>query len=1392
MTLLFVILGSGAMVFVLLRSSRVQTAAVGLFSEQLSRGLNAEVHIDHVSFHFLNRLQLDGLYIGDQQGDTLLWIPRTDVRFNPFALKNDYLNFPLVRVSQPYLNIKQNRTGSNIDFLVRAFRSDTARQEMDMPLQLDQVSVEQARIRYRHMDDGYDMVVCPLDLQLSLPWIAKDSMQAFLDGLTLQAHVSHLNTDIAGAFHGSPDTLFADRLQLHYRQERLFLGQATIVRPLEPDSMQVSAHCQDLMVNRRLLQDLVADLTRQPVRLPEQLASLGDIHYRGWLHGRLDSLTLHGAFLTRLGTVTTECRVSTQTSLDSLRFAGKVGIKRFHVGKMVGNPQLGTLTLSSELNLLYRKDTPLEGQGHIHVDALTFRQYTYRNLRLTGRLHRQGLHGKLVSHDPNLDFALSGKSNLNSDTPFADLKLDLRHLRLSELQLAPKLKGQDMQLRAHLNASSSGNPATIFDHLNGELQIDSLLFIREGQSLLMQSLHLSVHNQTGENSVQLQSDFANAGINGAYHWSTLPATLRRFAFSLFPSLIEQAPEPGHKDDLDFYCYLQNADSLLHVILQSDIDLPERQILKGYIHRSERRQAMQWYIPAVVSRKTELRDITLNALQQDEAASMGLSMLIHPIPSDSVRIHLKDIDFGLFAEAGQDSVLTTCRFGGTKDSVHRSELLTKTHLTRYADYPFVSTHIIPSSFYLRDTLWSVNDSYIEYAAADTTLTVSGFRLQSPSQHIFANGTASTRMTDSIRVELQQVNLNYLLRNFKLERAISADGAITGWATLYSLFSNPMLEANVHMDQGYLNYTLLGTVDAKARLDHDNHQILIDAVARQDERTVVDLQGRVVPQDKYWELYMQLDSADMNLINYWTNRILNNITGRASGNLHVFGRRLNTWVTGRLLGTNASLTVPITGVRYTFTDSVLLDTTAIRFPNIRFHDGQGHHGVLNGEVTHDRFQDFAYDLNMRVSDMKVVQLPYDPQSMFYGTVYATGNVHLFGDEVTGTHIDIDAQSRGKTDFYLNTGTASEATDNSFITFVQPTEEVEEAPVPVTTRHSHRRTENPVYMNLNMSISPGSTIHLRFDPRTGDGIVGQGEGDLRLRYDSPTATAQLYGTYTLQQGEFSYSIGNLIRRDFSINEGSTVTWSGNPMTPVLSVAAKYSLTASLRDLFGSEASQLATNRSSVPVECMVFLSDRLTNPTLRFGIELPQSDESVASQVKSVINTDEMLMRQIIYLLVFNRFFTPEYLQNTALGTNETYSLISSTITGQINSWLSRLTDMVTIGFNFRTDGEGATASQEYETRFRLQPINRLTINGNVGYRYNDLSNRPFFGDVDIEYQLTEDGKLRIKGFTHTVDKYSLKQANTVQGVGLIFRHDFNPGDAERRRRAKAIRKQNEKKE
>lgn len=325
----------------------------------------------------------------------------------------------------------------------------------------------------------------------------------------------------------------------------------------------------------------------------------------------------------------------------------------------------------------------------------------------------------------------------------------------------------------------------------------------------------------------------------------------------------------------------------------------------------------------------------------------------------------------------------------------------------------------------------------------------------------------------------------------------------------------------------------------------------------------------------------------------------------------------------------------------------------------------------------------------------------------------------------------------------------------------------------------------LDLFVTVDQGTQFFTQFGSNSDNTLRGRGDGSMRVHLINNDL--QLLGTLTLRQGSLSYALGNVVHRDFSISDGSSITWQGGPMDMNMDVTAKYHVTASLKDLFGSDFESIQTNRTSVPVNCVIYLRDNITNPILSFGIELPQSDESVQSQVRSFINSEEMLMREVLYLLVFNRFFTPEYLRSTnTTGLNETYSLLSSTVTGQINAWLSKLTNIFTFGINFRTDGEGAEASQEYEAQFSIQPIDRLLINGNVGYRYNDLNNRPVFGDLDIEYIITPDGMLRVRGYTHTVDKYSLRQANMVEGVGFVIKHDFNWGDTRRKMEKKRQQK------
>ena len=436
---------------------------------------------------------------------------------------------------------------------------------------------------------------------------------------------------------------------------------------------------------------------------------------------------------------------------------------------------------------------------------------------------------------------------------------------------------------------------------------------------------------------------------------------------------------------------------------------------------------------------------------------------------------------------------------------------------------------------------------------------------------------------------------------------------------------------------------------------------------------------------------------------------------------------------------------------------------------YTDAEGNQALLDGEVTHDgTFRNLHYRMLITCEDLLAMNTLITDNDFFFGKVYATGNVLITGDEQE-SQISVNARTRPNTEFNISLASASVATDNSFVTFIQPTneeeEEEEEFTLPTPTAH--------VKLRLNIEATPDATLQVVIDPKTGDLLTGRGAGNLVVEYDSNSEEVRMMGTYTIESGSYQFTLQNVFRKDFKIAQGSSLTWSGDPLNAQVNIKALYSLTASLRDLMNQSEIEATTKRTSVPVNCLLYLTDQLTSPTIRFDIELPNSDEALKQQVRNIINTDEMMNRQILYLLVFNKFYTPEYLQSsmTNIGSNEAYSLLSSTVTGQINNWISKLTDDFSFGFNVRAHGEGETATQEYETAILYQPNNRLIVNGNFGYRNDNLATNKFIGDVDIEYLLSQNGKFRVKAYTHTVDKYSLKTAQTMQGVGLIYKEEFN---------------------
>ena len=144
------------------------------------------------------------------------------------------------------------------------------------------------------------------------------------------------------------------------------------------------------------------------------------------------------------------------------------------------------------------------------------------------------------------------------------------------------------------------------------------------------------------------------------------------------------------------------------------------------------------------------------------------------------------------------------------------------------------------------------------------------------------------------------------------------------------------------------------------------------------------------------------------------------------------------------------------------------------------------------------------------------------------------------------------------------------------------------------------------------------------------------------------------------------------------------------------------------------------------------------------------------------------------MLNKFYTPEYAQ-TSYKSSELNAVASSAISAQLSNLLGSFTDKVQIGTNIRAGQDGFKEDTEYEMILSSQLLNnRLLINGNFGMRkYGHYRQKItlFIGEFDLEYKLTPSGEIRLKAYNHARDMYfGLKQALTIQGVGIMYRKDF----------------------
>lgn len=1053
------------------------------------------------------------------------------------------------------------------------------------------------------------------------------------------------------------------------------------------------------------------------------------------------------------------------------RLTGDVVIDDINVGQLIGEGKIGTVNAETTIDATLRgKD--VDGEASLYVSQVDLNGNSYDGIAL-----EVSKSGKIVTAQLNVDNILADVSAdvsavIDGEQSLLNMRCDVKRLGLSQLGMLPKMK--DPSLTGGVTADLMGsNP----DNIVGEVRLTDFRFATDDRSLDLDRLVVESTNDEGLRHIKLRSDWIDGDVDGKFRVKEIPLVVRQILSKTLPSLFAAAEERVAADmEVEFSFMLHPVNAVPEFF-----NLPFRLLvpvqIDGAIRESDSTATLAIDIPYIQQGKNKLvRDSRLNVNLNGNRGLSGLELAsTFPAKKGDLALDLKvwgEAD-DVYADVGcknpdNDSFKGLLSLGA---KISRDELTSK---------PEVNVDINPSIFDIGPARWNIDKGRISYD--NNVLSVDNFKLWHDNQFVEIDGVASALPEDSISVRLADIDLDYVFDLLKINY-VTFGGSATGEVSAKAVFSGaPVADTdNLTVESLSYNGTVLGDGYIRSHWDNDAKEVTIYADIEHEGRRRALIDGGIWITRDSLSFGIDADKVPIEFLKPFMSAFTSDVVGKASGKAKLFGTFRDIDLVGRLYADTIAMKLDFTNTWYHGSDSVYLNPGHIVIPSFRLYDKNGNSAVLNGDLTHEYFHNPRF--TFRITDARGL-LCYDTNAKmnpdWYGTIYGNGGATVRGwPGMVNISVDMDVVRNSTFTFVLNDTQAAE--DYHFLTFSDKRKEEQERlrrdSVPDVLAAFQKKIDNQnstpskFSIDIRASVNPSALMTLVMDPIAGDKITARGSGAIQVEYESDSEEMQMFGKYTLDEGNYNFSLQDLILRDFSIRPGSSISFNGDPLNANLNITASYRVNTNLSDLDKSFSTDKDLARTNVPVDALLMVNGEMQHPDITFDIELPTLTQDVERKVKSIVSTDDMMSRQIIYLLALNRFYTPEYMGSTSNG-GEWTAVASTTLSSQLQNMLGQLTDKFTLAPSFRSD-KGDFSDLEVDVALSSRLLNnRLLVNGNFGYRDRSTSSTTFVGDFDLEYLLSRNGNLRLKAYNHFNDQnYYLREALTTQGIGVVYRRDFD---------------------
>ncbi len=535
--------------------------------------------------------------------------------------------------------------------------------------------------------------------------------------------------------------------------------------------------------------------------------------------------------------------------------------------------------------------------------------------------------------------------------------------------------------------------------------------------------------------------------------------------------------------------------------------------------------------------------------------------------------------------------------------------------------------------------------------------------------------------------------------------------------------------------------------------------LDAIISHDGREVGTLTGTYRSEgDGYLDASFDLDKFPLNYVNGFVPERVVGLRGTGEGSLSVKGPLNKLDINGEVYLDSSYLYSEPYGLEMRFADDpVRIQHSKLLFENFEMFANNDSPLNIQGSLDFSNMDRMMLDVRMRARDFLLIDAKENPRSEAYGKAY----VNFFG-RMQGPLDHLNMRGRldvlGNTDMTYVLRESALVSDNQLEELVTFTDFNDSTVQKVVTR------PDITGFNMDMSINIDEQAHivcaLNADHSNYIDLIGG--GDLRMTYD-PTNDLRLLGRYTLSDGEMKYALPVIPLRTFTIQDGSYIEFTGDPMNPILSITATERLKTSVSD--GTSSGRM------VDFDCGVRLSETMSQPGIEFIIDAPED-----MQMQNELNTKSVEERG---KLAVSMLASGMYLGD---GNGTTNAAMSGALASFMQSEINNITGNalrsmgLDISANLETsaDANGALHT-DYTFKFSKRLLNnrlRIIMGGRVSTGGSEaVDNGAFFDNFSMEYRLNQRETQYLKLF-YQRNSYDWLDGSVSQfGAGFMWRRKLS---------------------